>query len=72
MAQINTTDDLIRLLRGDEEFRAAAQRELLTEALLNLPDQFATFSQETTQTLGALKGDTESLHSILARHQTDK
>ena len=72
MAQINTTEDLIRLLRGDEEFRAAAQRELLTEALLNLPAQFAAFSKETTETLGALKSDTESLHSILARHQTDE
>ncbi|MCY4651570.1 MAG: hypothetical protein OXC95_00225 [Dehalococcoidia bacterium] len=36
---INTTDDFLRALRGSEEFRSAARRELLTEELLEVPGQ---------------------------------
>ena len=43
---IETTDDLIRLLRENEEFRAAARRELLTEELLELPNEFRKFKTE--------------------------
>lgn len=34
---ISNTDDFIRALRGNEEFQAAARRELLTQDLLELP-----------------------------------
>ena len=37
---IETTDDFIRALRGNEEFKAAARRELLTQDLLELPKEF--------------------------------
>ena len=40
---IETTDDFIRVLRGNEEFKAAARRELLTEDLLELPGEFREF-----------------------------
>ena len=40
---IETTDDFIRALRGNEEFRAAARRELLTQDLLALPKEFSEF-----------------------------
>ena len=40
---IETTDDLIRVLRENEEFRDAARRELLTEDLLELPGEFREF-----------------------------
>ena len=38
---IDTIDDLLRLVRENEEYRVAMQRELLTEALLALPERFA-------------------------------
>ena len=40
---IETTDDFIRALRQNEEFRTAARRELLTEDLLELPSEFREF-----------------------------
>ena len=46
---INTIDDLLRLLRDDEDVRAAVRRELLTEELLALPDRFAKYAEVTDQ-----------------------
>lgn len=40
---IETTDDFIRVLRQNEEFKAAARRELLTDDLLELPGEFREF-----------------------------
>lgn len=44
MATINTIQDLIRLLRENEEWRNAVRRELLTEELLELPQRFAEYA----------------------------
>ena len=44
MATINTIQDLIRLLRENEEWRNAVRRELLTEELLELPQRFAEYT----------------------------
>ena len=41
MATINTIDDLLRIVRENEEYRGTLRRELLTEELLALPGQFA-------------------------------
>ena len=41
MATINTIDDLLRIVRENEEYRVALRRELLTDDLLALPTQFA-------------------------------
>ena len=41
MATINTIDDLVRIVRENEEYRVAMRRELLTDDLLALPAQFA-------------------------------
>ena len=46
MPTINTTDDLIRLLREDHEFREAARKELLPQELLDLPAVHAAFEAE--------------------------
>ena len=46
---IETTDDFIRALRQNEEFKAAARRELLTQDLLKLPEEFREFKSETEQ-----------------------
>lgn len=41
MTTISTIDELLRLVRENEEVRVALRRELLTEELLALPGQFA-------------------------------
>ena len=70
MAIIETTDDLIRLLREDEEFLEAARREILTQELLRLPAlvaelsaQFAEFSSRTNARLENLESDVGTLKS---------
>jgi hypothetical protein len=45
MTTINTPEDLLRLLRENEEFRATVRRELLTEELLALPQRFAEYAK---------------------------
>lgn len=47
MVTINTSDDLIRVVRENPEFRAAMRRELLTEELLELPRRFAEYTRES-------------------------
>ena len=42
---ITSTDDFIRALRENQEFLAAARREILTEELLELPNRFALNSK---------------------------
>ena len=39
MATLHTTDDLLRAARENKEFREAFRRELLTDALIAVPDQ---------------------------------
>ena len=46
---IRNTDDFIRALRENEEFREAARRELLTEDLLELPGEFREFRSDTEE-----------------------
>ena len=46
---IETTDDFIRALRENEEFKAAARRELLTDDLLELPGELREFRAQTEQ-----------------------
>ena len=42
---MSTIDDLLRIVRENEEFRATLRRELLTDELLELPTQFAELRQ---------------------------
>ena len=68
---IDTIDDLLRLVRENEEYRVAMQRELLTEALLALPERFAAYTEVTDRRLSAIETDVSSLHGIMSRQQTD-
>lgn len=55
---IETTDDFIRVLRENEEFKAAARRELLTEDLLELPGEFRefrTYAEENFVSVGEFR-----------------
>ena len=44
MTTINTSQDLLRLLREDPEFYEQARRLILTDELITLPERFATFA----------------------------
>ena len=65
---IETTDDFIRALRQNAEFRAAARRELLTQDLLELPGEFKEFRAQTkefrTQTEQRFDGVDQSIRTL--------
>ena len=44
MTTINTSEDLLRLLREDSHFYEQARRLILTNELINLPERFAAFA----------------------------
>ena len=44
MTTINTSEDLLRLLREDAHFYEQARRLILTDELINLPERFAAFA----------------------------
>ncbi len=46
MTTVNTAEDLIDLLRENQEFREAVRQLILTEELLTLPVEFHTFRTE--------------------------
>lgn len=56
---INTPDDLIRVVRENEEFRAAMRRELITEELLELPGRFEEYREANDRRLDALIQNSE-------------
>ena len=62
---IKTTDDFIRVLRGNEEFKAAARRELLTEDLLELPAEFREFRAQTDQRFDGVDQSIRELTNIM-------
>ena len=49
MVMIHTSDDLIRVVRENPEFRAAMRRELLTDELLDLPRRFAEYTEANNE-----------------------
>ncbi len=56
MTTISTIDELLRLVRENEEVRVALRRELLTEELLALPGQFAVMLETQNSMLKDLAG----------------
>ena len=44
MTTINTSEDLLSLLREDAYFYKQARRLILTDELINLPERFAVFA----------------------------
>ena len=45
MTTLNTTEDLLRAARENQEFREAFRREILTDDLINLPQRFEAHTQ---------------------------
>ncbi len=71
MTTINTTDDLLSLLRENREFREAARRTILTEELLALPAVFAAFASKIDQDISEIHDDVRALHRMYRRQHDD-
>lgn len=52
MTVIHTTDDLIRLLNENDEFRQAVRRHVLSDELIQLPERFAKFETHVEGFIG--------------------
>ena len=46
IATIETTEDLLRLLDENQEFRAAVRRKILTDEVLELPAKIAALTEQ--------------------------
>lgn len=58
---IETTDDFLRVLRENEEFLAAARREIYTQDLLALPREFKDYSEKTDARLENIEDGVDTL-----------
>ncbi len=61
MVVIETTEDLLKALRENEDFLAAARREVYTRDLLALPGEFREYSEKTDPRLSTIEGGVEEL-----------
>ncbi len=52
MTVIHTTDDLIRLLNENDEFRQAVRRHVLSDELIQLPERLAKFETHVEDFIG--------------------
>ena len=64
MTTINTTDELIKVLREDEAVRSAVRREILTEELVALPGRFETMLETQNSMLETQNSILEDLKGI--------
>ena len=78
MTTINTTEDLLRVVRENEEFRAAMRRELLSDEVLELPKRLALYAEATNlrldrieSDLSVLKADVAELKEMSQSHTND-
>ena len=61
LTDINTIDDLLRLLDENEQFRAAVRNKILTEDLIRLPSQFEEQSQKADERMEQMQFRLDSL-----------
>ena len=66
MATIDTTDDLLRLVREDSNFRATMRRELLTAELLEVPQRLTALEQSTAALIEYTNATNRRLDNIEA------
>ncbi len=66
MTTINTTEDLLRVVRENEEFRAAMRRELLSDEVLELPKRLALYAEATNLRLDRIESDLSVLKADVA------
>ena len=53
---IRTSEDLLRLLRENEEFREAVRRHILSDELIRLPERFAAFAERVETFMAEQQG----------------
>ena len=70
MTTLNTVEDLLRVLRDNDEARAAVRRELLTEDLLALPSRFESML-EAQNTMLADIGESRKTQNAMLETQND-
>ena len=66
MATIDTTDDMLRLVREDSDFRATMRRELLTAELLEVPQRLTALEQSTAALIEYTNATNRRLDNIEA------
>ena len=66
MATIDNTDDLLRLVREDSNFRATMRRELLTAELLEVPQRLTALEQSTAALIEYTNATNRRLDNIEA------
>ena len=66
MATIDNTDDLLRLVREDSDFRATMRRELLTAELLEVPQRLTALEQSTAALIEYTNATNRRLDNIEA------
>ncbi|MYE53703.1 MAG: hypothetical protein F4X34_00710 [Chloroflexi bacterium] len=71
MTTINTTEDLLRVVRENEEFRAAMRRELLSDEVLELPKRLALYAEATNLRLDRIDSDLSVLKADVAELKAD-
>ena len=67
MTTINTSDDLLTLLRENHEFRETVRKAILTEELLALPAVFNAFASEMRGHVRRIDGNVERLEGSVNR-----
>ena len=70
MATINTTEELLELLRENREFREAVRREVLTESLIRLPREFTSMAERGSSTERVIR-EMVDIQNRTVRHLSD-
>lgn len=71
MVTIETTEDLLKALRENEDFLAAARREIYTQDLLALPREFREYSSKTDARLETIESDVHGLKTDVQDTKSD-
>ncbi len=71
MTTINTADDLLSLLRENQEFREAVRKAILTEELLALPAVFSAFASEIRGEIKEVRGEIKRVDSEIRGELTE-
>ena len=71
MTVIHTTDDLIRLLNENDEFRQAVRRHVLSDELIQLPEQLAKFETHVESFIGEQRQFNQEQRQFNQRMETE-
>ena len=69
MVIIHTSDDILRVLRENPEWKDAVRREILTEELMNLPARFDRFLVTTEQFISEQRQFNEKVDGFISDQQ---